>query len=1102
MHGRAPISAVLATLIALLGSAGAPARAQSVAGSSDGLWQIATVNRSGSSSPRADLTGPHTIVQLDRAALDARLALAPKEGTLGRSATTGSGATGSGANAGSQDAVTAVLISLPLPDGRFSRFTVEDSPILAPELAAAFPHTKTYRAVGLDDPTATARLDVTDAGFHAQILAAGGTVYIDPLVAGERILHVAFDKTALARPDVSWRDEVLGTIAADANRTYNQLPMTNGTVLRTYRLALAATAEYTTAAGGTKALALARMTTTMNRVNGILERELAVHLTVATGSVADPTALIYTDASTDPYTNLSPSTMLAENQTALDAVVGSANYDMGHVFGTGGGGVAYLQAICNSALKGQGVTGLPNPTGETFAVDYVSHEMGHQFGANHSFNSSSGSCGANRASTHAYEVGSGITIMSYSGLCAPENTGFDSLDRYSFESLNEMTTFITSGGGATCGSTAVTGNALPVVTGPGASFTIPAQTPFALTAIATDSNGDALTYAWEEQDRNNLGTANPWGTDDGVSPLFRSYAPTTSGTRYFPSLQYILNNANVPPASTACSGTTCITGELLPATTRTMTFMVTVRDNHAGGGAIATQQTAVSVNSAVGPFAVSSPQGGENWPASTTQTITWAVNGTNALAANVAILLSTDGGLTFPITLAASTANDGSESVQLPAATSTTARIKVQAVGNIFFDISNANFTISTPTVAPGALSKAGPANGATDVSLSPALAWSAAAGTSTYEYCLDTTANNSCDSGWTSITTLTTDTVSGLAPATTYSWQVRARNAAGTTDADAGAWFTFTTAALTNPRADLLLDFGPAWGLWAYYDAGGTPRWDRPNLLSPTTFAVGDIDGNGQSDIVGSFAGYGIWAFMNNTTWVQLHGYEASVIATGDLDGNGRDNVVVNFANHLGVWALYEGAGWVQLQAQTASVLAVGNINGSIGGRAEVIAAFGASGTWIFRDNTTWVSLHPLPAQALQVADVDGNGVGDVIAQFDGYGEWIYFNSTTWTPLHLTAAAGFVAGNVNGDPGHKADVVVNFPGYGVWAWLDNSSWVAIHSMNANAMAIGDVDGNGQADIILSFPGYGTWIYLNQTSWMQIHALNPEALASGRLNSN
>ncbi len=446
--------------------------------------------------------------------------------------------------------------------------------------------------------------------------------------------------------------------------------------MRTYRLALAATGEYTTFQGGTVNAALAAMTTTMNRVNAVYEHDVAVRMVM----IANETSIIYTNPTTDPYTNSNGSTMLGQNQSNLDSVIGNANYDIGHVFSTGGGGVAGLGVVCSVTNKARGVTGNSAPVGDGFDIDYVAHEMGHQFGGRHTFNGTVSNCGGgNRSSVAAYEPGSGTTIMAYAGICGSQNVQLHSNDYFHVKSLEEIANFIA---GNACDVETSTGNATPTVS-VGSSVTIPKGTPFTLTATGSDLNGDALTYCWEEYD---LGSSSPPDTDgDGVArPIFRSFSPTASSSRTFPKLSDILNN------------TTTI-GEVLPSMNRTMNFQVTVRDNRASGGGINTATTQVVVNANAGPFLVTQPNINVTWNGGTQQTVAWSVANTSAApinCANVKITLSTDGGNTFPTVLAASTPNDGSEVITVPNLSTTTGRVKVEAVGNIFFDISNVNINI------------------------------------------------------------------------------------------------------------------------------------------------------------------------------------------------------------------------------------------------------------------------------------------------------------------------------------------------------------------------------------------------------------------------
>jgi hypothetical protein len=599
-----------------------------------------------------------------------------------------------------------IILTLPLPDGNLARFSVKKSSIMEPKLAAKYPEINSYLGQGIDNPTATTRFDFSPNGLRGMIISNDGTVFIEPYAAGDTLNYITFNKRDLADEGNQFRC-LMGANLIDIEvepfsflTELNQM-VPNGANLRIYRLALAATAEYTNffrQPGDTdaqaKARALAQMNTTMNRVNAVYERELAIRMIL----VANTDSIIYTDPQTDPYTNNNGSAMLGQNQTNLDVTIGTQNYDIGHVFSTGGGGIASRNTPCNPNSKARGVTGLSNPSGDYFAIDFVAHEMGHQFGANHTFNASSGGCaGGTRVSSSAYEPGSGTTIMGYAGLCDPQSTQSRGNDYFHVRSLEEIVNFVSSAG--TCSVSTPTGNTLPNVgiANGATGYNIPKQTPFVLTAAGSDADGDALTYGWEEYD---LGPPSPPDSDaDGAPrPIFRSYPPTVDPSRTFPKLQYILNNANVPPSTYNCSGRTCIVGEALPSITRTMNFQVTIRDNHTGAGAINSLTVSVNVDGNSGPFQLTQPNTNSTWSGLSNQTVSWNVANTSnppVNAASVRILLSTDGGQTFPIVLVNNTTNDGSETVAIPDVSTTTARIKIEAVSNIFFDISDTNFTIS-----------------------------------------------------------------------------------------------------------------------------------------------------------------------------------------------------------------------------------------------------------------------------------------------------------------------------------------------------------------------------------------------------------------------
>ncbi len=570
-----------------------------------------------------------------------------------------------------------VIVTLPMPDGQFKRFRIVEAPVMHPDLQAQYPSIRSYAGQGIDDPLAYFRGDFTPRGFHGMVRSPEhSTVYIDPYSTADAQHYQVYYRKDFSKED-PWQCD-FDEVNEEAKTTQPAPPamfMAGDCQLRDYTLALACTGEYATFHGGTTALVLAAFNTTMTRVNGVFEQDASVHMTLHPNT----TSLIFLNANTDPYTNTNGSTMLGQNQTTCDNVIGNANYDIGHVFSTGGGGVAYLGALCSNSIKAGGVTGQSNPVGDPFDIDYVAHEMGHQFGANHTQNNN-----CNRNSATAMEPGSASTIMGYAGICAP-NVQNNSDDYFHAISLQEMAAELTSngtGGGNTCSTNTTINNAPTANAGP--SYVIPRSTPFVLTGSGSDPNpGDVLTYTWEQMN-NNTATMPPLATNT-VGPVFRSFKGTTSPSRYLPRLQDVVNNVNP-------------TWEVLPSVARTLNFRLTVRDNKLGGGCTAEGNMVVTVNGTAGPFVVTAPNTNVSWPGNSTQTVTWNVAGTTAApvsCANVDILLSTDGGFTYPYTLATATQNDGTQAITLPNVTSTTARVMVKANGNIFYDISNANFTIT-----------------------------------------------------------------------------------------------------------------------------------------------------------------------------------------------------------------------------------------------------------------------------------------------------------------------------------------------------------------------------------------------------------------------
>jgi hypothetical protein len=544
------------------------------------------------------------------------------------------------------------------------------------------------------------------------------------------------------------------------------------------RLAQSCNAEYSNFFGATSAaqvgLVLAAFNATLTRCNGVYEKDLALHLNL----IANTTSVIYYAPATDPYST-TLSQWNAQLQSTLTSVIGEANYDIGHMFGASGGGgnAGCIGCVCTNGSKGSGITS-PNdgiPQGDNFDIDYVAHEVGHQLGGNHTFSMSLEGTGVNK------EVGSGITIMGYAGITA-QDVAPHSIAYFHQASIAQIQANLAT---KTCPVTSALSNATPVVAAV-SNRTIPISTPFALTGSATDANaGDVLTYSWEQNDNSTVsGASSVASPTKATGPNFLSFAPTTSGTRFFPRLSTILAGLNVTPVLPG--GDAAANIEALSSVSRTLNFRLTVRDNapYSSTAPVSVGQTqftdvVVTVSNTSGPFAVTAPNTAVTWAGGSTQTITWSVNNTTAApvsCANVKISLSTDGGLTFPTVLTASTANDGSEALVIPTIPTTTARIKVEAVGNIFFDISNTNFTI-------GGAVACGDATGLTTSAIGnnvATISWTAVPNAISYavDYKLNTATT------WTSFATAqtaTTANLTGLTQGTLYNWRVQATCAAGT---------------------------------------------------------------------------------------------------------------------------------------------------------------------------------------------------------------------------------------------------------------------------------------------------------------------------------
>ena len=635
-----------------------------------------------SSSKKATMGHHHSkTFTLDIAALKEQLKTAPARGL--------------------QNQKSNILVSFPNVHGTFEKFRVYEAPVFSEELAARYPNIKTYVGFAEDGSGTRARFSVTPLGFNAMISSLDkDMVLIKPAAKGRSSLYSVYEREdhrdrKLDRFVCSTIDE----IAENTNKT-ETLRAADDQTLRTFRLAVSGTAEYTNTwndgddtNGTVQDDALAQVASTLNRANEIFEVDMAITMTLVSG-----TSILYTDPASDPYTN----NLNSELQNTLTTEIGEANYDIGHLFhkDVGNGNAGCIGCVCVDGQKGSAFSSAPftgNLPSDFFDIDLVPHEMGHQFGANHTFSMNSEGTGVN------VEPGSGTTIMSYAGITGGNNVQHHADPYFHYVSVNQILTNLIS---KTCWvGSAITNN--PPVADAGSDYTIPKGTAFLLKGSATDADaGDTLYYTWEQIDDGNITNTN-FGPTNTSGANFRSRPPSTSPNRYMPTIERIIVGQLTETNPSVTANNT--SWETVSDVARDLNFGFLVRDRNIGGGTGQTPQGSsdamkVTVDAVSGPFMVTSQNTvGHIGFAGSIESVTWDVAGTDGGAvntANVNILLSEDGGLTFPHILATNVPNDGAHDVVLPNVTTTTARIIVEGAGNIFLAMNSIDFEIQTTEFA------------------------------------------------------------------------------------------------------------------------------------------------------------------------------------------------------------------------------------------------------------------------------------------------------------------------------------------------------------------------------------------------------------------
>lgn len=873
---------------------------------------------------------------------------------------------------------SSVVISFPDSEGNMQNFSVFKTSNFSPELAAKFPEISSYYGESIDGKASKIYFSISPLGLYSIQLRLGKEAIFIESYDKDNTTYIAYKKSDKSSNDLGFKCDTKHYSSATNGLTMGRALGANDGLLRTYRLALSCTGEYAQYFGGTKAQALAAMNNTMTRVNAVFMNDFAIKMVL----IPEQENIIFTNASTDPYSVATTGVDGAWNTELMNVLhgatynIGDAKFDVGHLFGaTGGGGNAgCIACVCNNDTtydsveqwywyKGQGFTSPADavPSGDNFDIDYVAHELGHQFGGNHTFTHSS------EGTIAQVEPGSGSTIMGYAGI-TPQDVQAHSDPYFHAISIQQITDYAKSTSG-NCSVNTATGNTTPTANA-GLDYTIPKSTPFMLTGTGSDANGDAITYIWEEMDvQNNKSTA-PSATKTS-GPAFRSYNPTTSPIRYFPKMSSIL------AGSTTTAGD-AITVEVLPSVTRTLKFRLTVRDNKANGAANAYDDMTVSVSSTYGPFTVTSQNTtGISYPQGSSQTVTWNVASTSTLSANVDILLSTDGGNTWS-TLLAGTPNDGTQSVTLPNTLSTTCRFMVKASSSIFFNVNIKDFAISVPDTTPPTAPTLS-ASGTTSVST--VLTFTGATdnvAVTAYEIYKDGSL----------LTTVTTSpyTVTGLTPSTTYNFVVKAKDGSGNVSVNSN------TVSVTTQAPDTIAPTAPTLSATGTTNNATTLSWTgATDNVGVTAYEIYK-DGVLLATVTAS--PYTVTGLSASTTYVFT--IKAKDAAGNTSTSSNSVNVTTTAApafSELYISEYYEGLSnnkYIEISNPTGSAISLSNYSikkqangsGAWGNALTLTGSIAANSTLVLRNSNASLTTCTFTSQSVSGAPLDFNG-NDPIALF-----------------------------------------------------------------------------------------------------------------------
>jgi len=557
-------------------------------------------------------------------------------------------------------------VNLPNQNNKLEKFILTDRQLLNEDLQAKFPLIKSFVGYSTSDPTKKISLSYSpERGINSLIYSSTEKYFIQKKGTSYQVLN----ETAI--PGLANFD--CGTITEETtNLSARNADFNNPATKRKYKIAVATDFDFNTFIAGenqvpTAAISTAAVTEILTYLAPVYENDLSITFEL----IANNDQVSYLTRESDPFTTQN---LNLKTQTELDTKIGAANYDVGMLFTekTGGGNAGGIGTVCK-ANKGSQYSGISDADLVTFAVSIVAHEMGHQFGANHTHS-------RNEYTNAGREVGSGVTIMGYAGVTGSHDvtTEDKTLRQFNHYNLRQINSYLAT---QSCGVSTPSVNTPPVTT-VGSNYAIPKGTAFKLTGSATDADNDALTYSWEQSNPLAANASTQRFNDTGSNNLeganFRVYPHSNNPTAYFPPLDQVLK------------GELRSTWNTVSDVARNMNFVLQVRDNKAGGGQIDSKEVVLAVK-AVGPFQITGLNLNQTLVSGQPFNLTWDVAGTDANdinVSNVAVKLTTDNGATFT-TLLASTPNNGQASVTIPSEVSAeSAYLVIEAIDNIFYAVS------------------------------------------------------------------------------------------------------------------------------------------------------------------------------------------------------------------------------------------------------------------------------------------------------------------------------------------------------------------------------------------------------------------------------